>query len=119
MNYKLEDKLFEINVFFIIFFHSFALFFFIFFKSSFFGCALIEPIQKYAVIGNNFTISCETTTTRTPFIWIKDGINLTESNTRFVLKVKSTLGSKRKNLFVFILYLIDYISILITMINQT
>lgn len=44
----------------------------------------IEPIQKYAVIGSNFTIVCETES-NVPFKWNKDGVNITEANKRFVV----------------------------------
>lgn len=69
---------------------------FVFFPCSFnifdgiFGYLLAEPIQKYAVIGNNFTILCETTT-NVPFKWNKDGINITEANKRFVLSERKKI----------------------------
>lgn len=44
-----------------------------------------EIIKKYAVIGNNLTLSCETPTT-TSFKWNKNGVNITEENTRLVLE---------------------------------
>lgn len=45
---------------------------------------IIVPIQKYAVIGKNFTISCETST-NVPFKWRKDATNITESNKRYCI----------------------------------
>lgn len=55
--------------------------YFLFFAFCLFSCAVDEPIIKYAVIGRNLSILCETTTT-VPFAWSKNGVNITDSNKR-------------------------------------
>lgn len=45
-----------------------------------------EFIEKIAVIGANFTLSCETSTTQ-PFKWRKDSINITDADKRYLLTI--------------------------------
>lgn len=56
-----------------------------------------EPIQKYAVIGSNFTISCETET-NVPFKWRKDNVNITESNNRLGFFLSSSYKNSHQQL---------------------
>ncbi|XP_055318349.1 tyrosine-protein phosphatase 69D isoform X2 [Sitodiplosis mosellana] len=55
----------------------------------------LEPIRKYAVIGSNFTVLCETES-NVPFKWNKDGVNIAESNKRFHLRLDNNELPRQK-----------------------
>lgn len=87
-----------------------------YFYFALFKRATEEPIPKYAVIGSNFTISCETTT-NVPFKWSKDNVNITESNNRLVPRAMNISTTTKQILQLMLFFYLFFIKCQIPFID--